>query len=108
MSLQYKRAQVAEVMERKAAWTLAAPYRSGVTEWHHLLATLRVRKTAASSTEDEQLQARLKLGELLETVQHRRVEFNLAMQDYPMTGALADLDRSLSRLTDELRDELRS
>lgn len=108
MSYPRKRARVAEVIERRAASALAAPYQSNVSEWQRLLATLRVRKSSSSLTDDEHLKARMQLGDLLETVQHRRVEFKLAMQDHPMTGALADLEKSLSRLTDDLRAELRT
>lgn len=64
-------------------------------------------KSGAGFSEDEHLKARIELGELLAAVQRRRVEFTLAMQDHPLTGALGDLERSLFRLTEDLRNELR-
>lgn len=104
----HKRAAIADVAERRAAKAAAAPYQANVAEWQRQLARLRVLKTGASFSEDEHLRARLQLGELLETVQHRRIEFGRAMGGPPLTGAIADLERSLDRLAGDLQRELRS
>jgi len=102
-----KRARQEHVVENEKFAQVVRPFLKGIGEWQRRLAFYKVRKAAASSTDDDRVQARLQLGELLEEVQRCRLAFEQAARGHQLRGRLADVRMALVRLTDQIRSELR-
>jgi hypothetical protein len=103
-----RRASPEGVQERRKALALARPFSDRLEAWQMQLVRLRAAKLSTYSNDDDQLQARLGLGDLADEVVTALRELETGLDGRPAGGAVLDVRMAMRRLMQQIDEQLRT